>query len=605
MTAQYDDTQQSTYTFRDGKILKALWRFFKPYQTKVILLIIADLFINAAFTVESLVLAYLTDILAGEIIVEDMYAACTFFILLDTVLVFGASIGAYFLTLSLKKTGQRIIYDIRNEMFRSIMALSTKQLRTLKIGSYVTRITNDTQTISLFFSDLLPQMFRSLSSLIIITILTFVYTGWYGFIFLAFLPIVFVLSYFFRKRSRRYYAIEKASVSNMNSYLSESFSGIKVTKIYANEEKRIKEFNEKNDSIFKSFMTNQNMFSLFYPMMYLLQIVCYLIIIAFGFPAVMAGTITIGNFQMLYSYSGQFFQPVQSLTQQLNTFSQIITSAERIQHVFEMIPEKEDVDEPVYKDTFEGKIEFRHVYFAYEGDDYVLKDVSFVILPGQEAAFVGATGAGKSTIISLITRIYEVNSGQILIDDVDINDYSIDCLRKNIGVMLQDVFLFSGTIYDNISLEDKSITNDEIVQACTDVGANTFIENLPNGYEERVTERGENFSAGQRQLISFARTLVYKPSLVLLDEATANIDTETEHVIQTSMEKIKRIGTTVIVAHRLSTIKNANIIFVVSKGEIVERGTHQELLALKGTYYNLYRLQNMQLTIDNKETMHE
>ncbi len=605
MTAAYDDTQQTSYTFKDGKILKDLWRFFKPYKWKVIIMIVIDLFVNAAFTLESLLLKYLTDILAGEIIVEDVFAACTFFILLDTVLIFGGSISAYFLNMSLKKVGQRIIYDIRNEMFSSIMALSTKQLRTLKIGSYETRVTNDTQTISLLFSDMLPQMFRSLSSLIIITILTFVYTGYYGFIFLAFLPIVFVISYWFRKKSRRYYAIEKASVSNMNSFLSESFSGVKVTKIYANEEKRIKEFDEKNDSIFKSFMKNQNMFSVFNPSMYLLQIICYLIIMAYGFPAVVASTITIGDFQMLYSYSGQFFRPVQTLTQQLNTFSQIITSAERIQHVFEMVPEKEDVDEPIYKDTFEGKIEFRHVYFAYEGDDFVQKDDSIVINPGEEAAFVGATGAGKSSIISLITRIYEVNSGQILIDDIDINKYSIDCLRKNIGVMLQDVFLFSGTIYDNISLEDESIRKDEIVRACQDVGADTFIEKLPDGYEERVTERGENFSAGQRQLISFARTLVYKPSLVLLDEATANIDTETEHIIQTSMEKIKRIGTTVIVAHRLSTIKNANIIFVVSKGEIVERGTHQELLSLKGTYYNLYRLQNMQLSFNNKETMDE
>ncbi len=605
MTSAYDDTQQTSYTFRDGKILKDLWRFFKPYGWKVVFLIVVDLFVNTAFTLESLLLKYLTDILAGEIIVEDVFAACTFFILLDTVLIFGGSISAYFLNLSLKKVGQRIIYDIRNEMFASIMALSTKQLRTLKIGSYVTRVTNDTQTISLLFSDLLPQMFRSLSSLIIITILTFVYTGYYGFIFLAFLPVVAVVSYYFRKKSRRYYAIEKASVSNMNSFLSESFSGVKVTKIYANEEKRKKEFDEKNDSIFKSFMTNQNMFSLFYPTMYLLQIICYLIIMAFGFPAVVASTITIGDFQMLYSYSGQFFRPIQTLTQQLNTFSQIITSAERIQHVFEMVPEKEDIDEPVYKDSFEGKFEFRQVYFAYEGDDYVLKDVSFVINPGEEAAFVGATGAGKSTIISLITRIYEVNSGQILIDDIDINDYSIDCLRKNIGVMLQDVFLFSGTIYDNISLEDTSITKEEIVSACKDVGADTFIDKLPSGYDERVTERGENFSAGQRQLVSFARTLVYKPSLVLLDEATANIDTETEHTIQTSMERIKRIGTTVIVAHRLSTIKNANIIFVVSKGEIVERGTHQELLSLKGLYYNLYRLQNMQRSIENKETADE
>ena len=270
-----------------------------------------------------------------------------------------------------------------------------------------------------------------------------------------------------------------------------------------------------------------------------------------------------------------------------------MSSAERTEAILEIAPEITDDKESIDVPKFKGKIEFKHVYFAYEGDDYVLKDVSFVILPGQTAAFVGATGAGKSTIISLISRVYDANKGEILIDDIDIKKYSLECLRRNIGIMLQDVFLFSGTISSNISLEAKDITKDEVISAAKYVGADKFIERLPKQYDELVTERGENFSAGQRQLISFARTLIYHPSLILLDEATANIDTETESLIQSNLIKMREIGTMIIVAHRLSTIKHADIIFVVNKGEIIERGNHQDLLKLKGAYYNLYRLQNM------------
>ena len=301
----------------------------------------------------------------------------------------------------------------------------------------------------------------------------------------------------------------------------------------------------------------------------------------------------IGDFNLLYSYSTQFFSPIQTITQLLNQFQSILSSAERTEAIAEIEPEIIDDDDSINVDKFHGKIEFKHVYFAYENDDYVLKDVSFIIYPGQTAAFVGATGAGKSTIISLISRVYDANKGEILIDDIDIKKYSLECLRRNIGIMLQDVFLFSGTISSNISLDAKGITDNDVINACKYVGADNFIERLPKKYSEKVTERGENFSAGQRQLISFARTLIYHPSMILLDEATANIDTETESLIQSNLVKMREIGTMIIVAHRLSTIKHADIIFVVNKGEIIERGNHQDLLKLKGTYYNLYRLQNM------------
>ena len=337
--------------------------------------------------------------------------------------------------------------------------------------------------------------------------------------------------------------------------------------------------------------------------MYLLQISCVILVIAIAIPNIrlkgMTTGIKIGTFQMLYSYSTQFFQPIQQITNLLNQIESIITSAERIEIVLQQEIEIEDKEGAIDVPEFKGKIEFRHVSFAYEKGHDVLHDVSFVINPGQSAAFVGATGAGKSTIISLISRTYEITSGAILIDDINIEEYSLTCLRRNIGVMLQDVFLFSGTITDNITLGDEKVKEDDVIKACKEVGADTFISRLPEGYMTPVKEKGANFSAGERQLISFARTLVYSPSMVLLDEATANIDTETENIIQTSLEKMKKIGTMLIVAHRLSTIKDCDIIFVVDKGVIKESGNHQQLLQNHGLYYNLYRLQNMERNLGN------
>ena len=389
----------------------------------------------------------------------------------------------------------------------------------------------------------------------------------------------------------------------MNSFLSENFQGIKVIKTYDREEKKVQEFKKKNEDIYSSFLHSQRLFAFFYPFMYLLQISCVILVIAIAIPNIrlkgMTTGIKIGTFQMLYSYSTQFFQPIQQITNLLNQIESIITSAERIEIVLQQEIEIEDKEGAIDVPEFKGKIEFRHVSFAYEKGHDVLHDVSFVINPGQSAAFVGATGAGKSTIISLISRTYEITSGAILIDDINIEEYSLTCLRRNIGVMLQDVFLFSGTITDNITLGDEKVKEDDVIKACKEVGADTFISRLPEGYMTPVKEKGANFSAGERQLISFARTLVYSPSMVLLDEATANIDTETENIIQTSLEKMKKIGTMLIVAHRLSTIKDCDIIFVVDKGVIKESGNHQQLLQNHGLYYNLYRLQNMERNLGN------
>lgn len=590
--------ESKEHSLKDIVLLKSMVKYLKKYTNKFLLVIFLDIIVTVAFTMESVILKYLTDILSGTFLLFDSLTySVIFFVLLDLVSMTIAGVLAYFCSMTLKKIGQYIVADLRRDLFAHILSLSAKQMKIMKIGSFVTRVTNDTQNISSFFTDILPQVLRASFTLIIIIIMTFIFLKLYGFIYLAFIPFVFLFSYIFRRKARVYYRSEKASISRMNSFLSESFTGIKVTKSYGREDRKEIEFIEHNDAIYNSFIRSQNLFAIFYPLMYLLQMICVLIVLAFGIPAALALTISIGDFQLLYSYSLQFFSPVQTITQQLNMLQNVITSGERIVNILNMEPEivstPKDVDVP----TFKGKIEFKHVYFAYEGEDYVLKDVSFTIPEGKTVAFVGATGAGKSTIISLITRTYIPQKGQILIDDIDISNYSLECLRRNIGIMLQDVFLFSGTIKSNITLDDENISDSEVINCSKEVGADIFINRLEKGYESEVKERGDNFSSGQKQLLSFARTLVYHPSMILLDEATANIDTESENIIQSSLEKIRKIGTMVIVAHRLSTIKNADIIFVVSKGEIIESGDHQQLLKNRGIYYNLYRLQNLEKDI--------
>lgn len=603
-TLDEENLQGKKYKAKDLKIITYFAKYVKPYQTSFILLILFDLVVNSLFTLEPLVLSILidkfTELEQGAVTIQSVLTYVYILVPIEFICMMGGAFGAYFISYGLRKVGQKVVRDFRNDIFYHVLSLSQTEIRTLKIGSFVTRISNDTQNLSTFFSDLMPQLFRALTSLLIIIVTTFVRVNLFGFIFIAYIPIVFVISYFFRKKSKIYYYEEKNSISRMNSFLSENFQGVKITQSYNMEDKREKEFVLKNNAIYSNYLRSTTLFAIFYPSMYLLQMTCVIIIIAFGVPSVVSGILSIGAFQLLYSYSGQFFSPIQTITSLFDSLSSILTSAERTHDV--MIKEKEiDSKGLADKDKFNGKIEFKHVFFTYpNSNEPVLKDVSFVIYPRKTVAFVGPTGAGKSTIISLITRLYDIDSGQILIDDEDILNYSLECLRKNIGVMMQDVFLFNGTIKDNISLENENITDEEIITDCKRVGADNFISKLTNGYNEQVSEKGSNFSAGQRQLISFARTLAYHPSLVLLDEATANIDTETEKLIQTSLEEMRSIGTLVIVAHRLSTIKNADHIFVISYGRIIEEGNHKELMYMKGKYYNLYRLQNMEKNLNNE-----
>ena len=603
-----DEREERTYSIRDLSLLKSFYRYLRPYRVPFFTMMALTLFVNAAFILEPLIFRFLINALVdysgGAATAEQTVETAVLLILCDALLMVLAIVGVYFVNISLKKIGQKAICDLRQDVFEHILSLSTSSLKRMPIGSFVTRVTNDTQNLSLAFTDILPTLLRSVLSLTMILVLVFVYTHLYGFLVLAYLPVVFLLSALFRRKARIHYRGEKKAVSLMNAFLSENFTGIALVKSNAKEERMERLFDERNDEIYRHFLKSQNLFALFYPAMYLLQMSCILILFGFGIPMALSGALSLGDFNMLYSYSGQFFGPIQQITQLMNTLQQVISSAERIDAVMKM-EEEEDDKEGIDVPSFRGEVVFSHVSFSYVEGQEVLHDVSFRIPAGKTAAFVGQTGAGKSTIISLLTRTYLPQRGEITIDGVDIRRYTLSCLRRNIGLMLQDVFLFTGTVAENISLKDEGIAKEEIVAAAREVGADKAIDSLPGGYDEKVLERGENFSAGARQLLSFARTLVYRPSMILLDEATANIDTRTEKTIQDSLERIRKVGTMVIVAHRLSTIRNADLIFVVDKGRIAEEGDHQALLQRRGIYYNLYRLQNMQNRLDHREETNE
>ena len=614
---EFIDEQYSnqSYTLKDIKVLKSFFTFLKPYLKHFILLLILAVITTGCFALESRLSAALIGKIAdqylGNMSMEEVLKSFYIFLTVDTIIIVFGSISMFIVDYQLRKIGQYIIYDFRRNMFEHVLKLSVKQMQTLKIGSYVTRITNDTKNISTFFSDIFPQFIRSIFMVFFITIITFITTGLFGFIFISFLPIVFLLATFFRRKSMKYYIGEKNSISKMNSFLSESFSGIKITKSFNKENYKFEEFKEKNQDIYSYYTKSQKLFAIYYPTMYLLQMICIFFVFLFGIPSLnkfhsTGSGLSYDAFYYLTTSGWMFFQPIQQLAGLLNSIQSVLSSAKRSQYVLDMEIEIVDEEGAINVDSFKGKVEFKHVYFRYEdSQDYVLKDVSFVIYPGKTIGFVGATGAGKSTIISLITRAYDIEKGEILIDDINIKKYSLDCLKKNIGLMMQDVFLFTGTIKDNISLFDNTISDEEVIKNSKLIGLDTIVDRLPKKYDEEVSQRGENFSAGERQLISFARTITYHPSLMLLDEATSNIDTETESIIQHSFENMRQVGTLIIIAHRLSTIKNADHIFCVQKGRIIEEGNHKELLAQKGYYYNLYTLQSLQKKLQGENKHNE
>jgi ATP-binding cassette subfamily B protein len=383
----------------------------------------------------------------------------------------------------------------------------------------------------------------------------------------------------------------KTRLTTLNTFLSENISGMKVIQIFNREKTKFKEFKDKSDELYEANYKEMMVFAVFRPLIYLVSIIALSIVLYGGSISVLNGALTIGTLYVFTQYISSFYEPIQELSEQFSTLQSAIASAEKIFTLLDEKPIIQEREDPVVLPEIKGRIEFKHVWFAYQGEDYVLKDVSFVIEPGEKVAFVGATGAGKSSILNLIGRYYDIQKGEILIDGVNIKDMTRDQIRSAIGQVQQDVFIFTGDIKSNIRLHNEEITDEQIRAAAKEVNASRFIEKLPDGYDEKVSERGSTFSAGQRQLLSFARTLAFDPTILILDEATANIDTETEQWIQDALAKLMNGRTTIMVAHRLSTIQHADQIIVMHHGRIREQGTHQELLEQNGIYRKLYDLQ--------------
>ncbi|BCJ96442.1 lipid A ABC transporter permease/ATP-binding protein [Anaerocolumna cellulosilytica] len=503
----------------------------------------------------------------------------------------GSFVCNFFQTWILQLTGQSIIYNIRQEVFEHVHKLSLRFFDITPVGRIVTRVTNDVEALNEMYANILVKLFKNLIKIVGLAVVMLsidIRMSLYSFILL---PVIIGLTLLFKTISRATYRVVRTKITFINTYLSEHLSGMKLIQIFAREKEKYEEFKEKSRDLYRANFKEMMVFAIFRPSIYILSIISLVIILWVGGNSVLAGTVSIGTLYIFIQYIGSFFEPIQELAEQLGTLQSAMASAEKIFTIMDEKPMIENPRNPVNLPAIKGRIEFEHVWFAYEEENWILKDVSFVIEPGQRAAFVGATGAGKSSILNLIGRYYDIQKGKITVDGVDISELSTEQLRGAIGQVQQDVFIFTGDIKSNIRLKNDEISDEEVHQAAAYVNAADFIEKLSNAYEETVTERGATLSAGQRQLLSFARTLAYDPAILVMDEATANIDTETEQLIQEALEKLMEGRTTIMVAHRLSTIQHADKIIVMHKGKVRESGTHQQLLNVDGIYKKLYELQ--------------
>ena len=593
--------QEYARNMPDRVIIKRLLSYTRPYlKTFVLVFIIMML---------SIVYNLLSPVLIGkiqDIIKYDFPLSKLFWMVGGYAFILVVSmVSMYLQTMILQKVGQKILSDLREDVFAHIESLSHEQLNNIPVGKLVTRVTNDTNSICMMFTNVLVTLVKN--AMVVVGVLAAMLMVNYAMtlIVMCFVPFVVIFTFIFQKLSRKAHRAVTDSRTDLNTFLSENLSGIKITQIFNREDEKMEAFRQRSDHLRKAKYQRMFVFGVFRPMVYMLHISCVMCLLYFGSRGYISNAtflgqvITSGTVVTFYLYASKFFEPIQTLSEQFDVLQSAFASAEKIFTIMDMVPEVVDEPDAIELEEIKGEIEFKDVWFAYKPGEWVLKGVSFHVQPRQTVAFVGSTGSGKTTILSLICRNYDIQKGQILIDGIDIKKIKISSLRRHFGQMLQDVFLFSGTIRSNILLRKEDVSDEEVMEACRYVNADRFIDKLEQGLDDVVRERGNNFSAGQRQLLSFARTIVHKPAVMILDEATANIDTETEVLIQDSLEKMRNIGTMLVVAHRLSTIQHADNIILLSKGEIMEQGTHQELLSQHGRYYHLYTLQF------NKEQLHK
>ena len=582
---------------KDKKMFRRILRYMKPYWLNYTLALVLTGIVVLCDILNPVVIGQsLKEIGADQINFNKVILLFVAGIVLAVV----QSVIQYFQTMLLQHTGQNIVYKMRKEVFCHIHSLSHNQFNNIPVGTLVTRVSSDINVLFQLYTNVLVNIIKCVATMIGVLIAMFLLNVKLALIILCVFPIILTLTICFRFFLRKIHRNVRTEVSNMNAFLSENISGMKVTQIFNQEEKKYNEFKTVNTRLKKASLKEIFTFGIFRPSVYLIYILTVIFILYTGSnDAINAafGTLTVCiTYDALYTFYNlisKFFNPIQMLADQYNTLQSSFAAAEKIFTILDIEPEIKDEEDAKDLDII-GNIEFKNVWFSYVDEEWILKDVSFTINSKDVVAFVGATGAGKTTILSLITRNYDIQKGQILIDGIDIKKIKISSLRSQIGQMLQDVFLFSGTIADNIRLNDETITDDDILKACEEVNAIHFIKKQPEGIYAKVGERGNNLSLGERQLISFARVLVHKPKLMILDEATSNIDTETESLIQDTLEKVIKSNTMIMVAHRLSTIQHSNKIFVFDKGRIIESGSHQELLKKRGRYYQLYKLQYQQ-----------
>ena len=578
---------------KDGEIIKRLFAYAKPYRGRFLLAFFIML-ISVGYDVAApLIVGYIQEMIKSDFELSRLFA----FVALYASILLVSLVCTYIQAMLLQRVGQKIVSTLRADVFSHIESLSHSQLNHIPVGVLVTRVANDTNHISRLFT----HFFVNLAKNIVLIIGVFVAMLYVNFqltlIVLSFVPFVILFTVVFRKLMRREFRRVKDATTDINVFLSENLSGIKITQIFGREQKKREQFEQRNNRLDTYKRRRIFVQGVFRPLVYMLYLCSVLCLFYFGAKGYIDGTKVFGQavtsqvIVSFYMYVSKFYTPIQNLAEQFQFLQMAFASAEKVFSILDIKPEIVDSDGAIELQEMKGNIEFRNVWFAYEGENWVLRDVSFKVNAGEVIALVGATGSGKTTILSLICRNYDVNRGEILIDGVNIKSIKISSLRRHMGQMLQDVFLFSGTIRSNITLGNEAIGDEEVIEACRYVNADSFINKLTSGIDEPVRERGNNFSQGQRQLLSFARTVIHKPAVMILDEATANIDTETELLIQDSLEKMMNIGTMLMVAHRLSTIQHADNIIVLSHGEIIEQGNHFELLEKRGRYYDLYMLQ--------------
>ena len=577
----------------DGEIVRRLVKYARPYWKQFILVFLIMIVSVVYDVVAPLLIGHIQGVIKGDFELSYLYKMVACY---GSILVVSLA-GTYAQSMILQKIGQKILASLRLDIFTHIEGLSHAQLNDIPVGKLVTRVCNDTNAISMMFTNVLVTMVKNVMVIFGVLGGMLMLNRALTLMVLCFVPFVVLFTWIFRKFSRSVHRGVTDARTDINTYLSENLSGIKITQIFNREEQKFQDFLTRSKKLQKAKRNRLMVFGIFRPMVYMLFVSTNLCLFYFGAKGVINDMPVLGQIitseiiVSFYMYIGKFFNPIQTLAEQFDTLQSSFASAEKIFTILDMVPQVQDEPDAIELEEIRGEIEFKDVWFAYKPDEWVLQGVSFHVEPKQTVAFVGSTGSGKTTILSLICRNYDIQKGQILIDGIDIKKIKISSLRRHFGQMLQDVFLFSGDIRSNILLRKDDVTDEDVWQACRYVNADSFIGKLESGLDEVVRERGNNFSAGQRQLLSFARTIIHKPSVMILDEATANIDTETELLIQDSLEKMKNIGTMLIVAHRLSTIQHSDKIILLSHGKIIEQGDHQELLRLKGRYYQLYMLQ--------------